>query len=145
MKTPKTLFVSGMLFIALLMGCSFNATYLNRPEDKTDAEAVTNLLFLDLQNKNYDSAYSLFSDEFYKVTPKDKLKKIFTAIQNEQGDLQEVNLKECNTKIVTGTNPSADYFLIYRNKHQKNYLLDSIHLVRENGGKLKIAFFHVGY
>ena len=142
MKTLSSLFI---LFTIVAAGCVYTMTYTNRPEDKTDAEAVTNLLFLDLQSKNYDAAYSLFSDEFYKVTPKDKLKEIFTTIQSEQGDLLEVNLKECNTKIVTGTDPSADYFLIYRNKHQKNYCLDSIHLVKENGGKLKIAFFHVGY
>src|ERR1700761_2685767 len=94
MKIAKTLFIPGILLLAIVTGCVFTSTYSNREEDKADAEKVTHKLFEYLKSKDYDGACSLFSKEFYTVTPKDSLKGMFTMVQNDLGDLQQDSLAQ---------------------------------------------------
>ncbi|HEX3387044.1 MAG TPA: hypothetical protein VHS53_17710, partial [Mucilaginibacter sp.] len=125
--------------------CVFTTTYTNREQDKAAAEKVSNQLFKYLKDKNYEAASGLFSKEFYSVTPKNKLKGMFAEIQNDLGDLKTDSLAECNTKVITGTDQSSEYFLIYKNHHKKHDGVDSIRMLKEADGKIRIVFFHVGY
>lgn len=145
MKISQILSAFSVLFLAIATGCVFTMTYNNREQDKKDAEKITNELFKSLKGKDYEAACGLFSNEFYAITPKDKLKGMFTEIQNDLGDMQTDSLAECNTKVVTGTEPSSEYFLIYKNHHQNHDAIDSVRMLKEADGKIRIVFFHVGY
>jgi len=118
MKTPKTLFA--VLGLAIFItACTFTSTRLNREEDRDAAEKVTKRLFDLLKTKDYDATYSLFSDSLWKSSTKDKLKTVYTYSDGKLGDMKSDSLASWQTKVVTGTAPSAQYELIYQNQYQK--------------------------
>ena len=133
-----------LLLLALLFtACTFNATYNNREEDKSEAEQVTAMLFLALQNKNYAAADTLFSKDFYKVTSKDKLNEVFKVTQEKLGDLVTTNLTDWKTQVIKGTNASAEYAFLYGNTYQKAIGQVSIRLQKDPGNKIRIVYYTV--
>src|SRR5579864_7852670 len=108
MKRSKILSIL-ILLVVFASGCVFSSTYLNRDQDKQDAEKINNQLFDDLKSKNYNAAYKLFSKDFFVATNKKKLSNIFTFTQDKLGDLKSAEISQWETRVIAGTNPSADY------------------------------------
>ncbi|MGZ3926441.1 MAG: hypothetical protein ACXVJG_05735 [Mucilaginibacter sp.] len=141
MKIVK--FFSIVLFLTALSACVFTTTYTNRDEDKKDAEKVTNKLFDYLKNKNYDATYGLYSKDFWEVTSKIKMKDLYTFTQDKLGDLESTSLSEWETKVVSGTDPSAQYALLYKNKYKKYPAEVTIRLIKDPDGKIRILEYKI--
>jgi len=141
MRTPKTLF-GALALITIIAACTFTTTRTNRDEDRDAAEKVTNKLFEDLKSKNYDAAYSLFSDSVWVNTPKEKLKELFVYSDNKLGVMQNDSLADWKSRIISGTTNSADYQLIYKNHYEKGTAEVNIVLTQEKG-KIKILGYHI--
>lgn len=141
MKTTKPLIAFLLLFT--LTSCVFTSTYTNREADKQEAEKVTNSFFELIKAKNYEAAYPLFSDDFFSVTPKPKLKEMFVTIQDKLGDLTSTNLDQWQTKVVKGTDPSSEYDLLYQNQHAKFKSAEEFKLTKNWDGKIRILYYHV--
>lgn len=143
MLKPSCQIVIAMFLITWLGACNFNSTYLNRESDKNDAQRVTEQYYSLLKSKNYEATYGLFSNEFWKVTSKEQLKKLYIATQTKLGDLKNTNLDHWETKVVAGTNPGADYIMYYANKYQKYKAEETLRLVKDTDGKIRIIAFHI--
>lgn len=140
-------FLKGSLLFACLlltlMSCHVNSVYLNREEDKKDAEKVTNKLFELIKTKDYKQTTGLFSKQFYEVSSKEKLFDIFTATNLKLGNLQETKIETWETKRVVGSNPSANYTLVYNNKYEKFESKEIIKLTRDADGIIRIFGYHI--
>ena len=141
MKTPKLTLASAALL--LCASCTFNITYKNRGIDKQAAEQVLTRLYICLENKDYKSADTLFSKDFYKVTPKEKLNGLFAMTDDKLGDIQDTNIAEWQTEVVTGTNPSSDYVFLYTNKYKYYDGQVKIHLIKDPDGKIRILGYRI--
>jgi hypothetical protein len=141
MKTIKLILLSAA--VLLLVACKFNMTYKNREADKQAAEQVLTRLYICLENKDYKSADTLFSKEFYSVTTKDKLNEIFAMTDNKLGDIQDTNITEWQTEVVTGTDPSTDYVFQYANKYKYYEGQVLIHLRKDPDGKIRIVGYRI--
>jgi len=140
LKNSSIIFV---FILLLLNSCNFNSTYLNREEDKNDAEKIANQYYNFIKAKNYEATYGLFNNEFWKVTSKEKLKELFIATQNKLGGLDTITLDHWETKIVKGTNPSSEYVLYYLNKYQKYTAKETLRLIKNESDKIQIIAFNV--
>jgi len=137
---------SSMIFVLVLLifsSCNFNSTYLNREEDKNEAKKTADKYYDFIKAKNYEATYKLFDEEFWKVTPKEKLKEIFTATQSKLGDLDTVTLDHWETKVVKGTDPSSEYVLYYLNKYQKYTAKETLRLIKNENDKIQIVAFNI--
>lgn len=142
MRTPKL----SPLIIALcliLPACEFNMTYTNRQIDKEAAEKVTNLLLLNLESKDYAAADTLFSKEFFKSGSKKKLNDIFQMSVDKLGEIQDTNLDDWGTKVVSGTNSSGEYAFLYNVRYQYYNGQVAIHLIKDPDGKIRIDGYHI--
>ncbi|MEO6979975.1 MAG: DUF3887 domain-containing protein, partial [Mucilaginibacter sp.] len=110
MQNLKHLFATLFLLIVIISGCTFTSSRTNSPGDIKDAEKVTNKFFDLIKRKSYDSIYPMFSKRFYDATPKAKLTEILTATQNKLGDLQTTSVETSESKVVSGTTNSGQYF-----------------------------------
>jgi N-acetyl-gamma-glutamylphosphate reductase len=143
MQTLKRLFLPGILLALFISGCTFTTSRTNRDEDKKDAEKVINKFYDLIKSKKYDATHDLFSSKFWEVTSVKKMDTIFTATQNKLGDLVTIHLDDWATKVVAGTDPSADYRLIYKNHHQKSNAIESFTLTKEDDGKIRIISYNI--
>jgi len=134
MATSKSKALTIALFLTLT-ACKFNMTYTNRQIDKEAAEKVTNLLFLALEGKDYTAADTLFSKNFYKGSSKKRLNDIFTMTVDKLGEIQDANLSNWGTKVISGTNPSSDYSFLYNVRYQYYSGQVGIHLTKGEDGK----------
>ena len=132
-----------IILLLLFYSCNFNSTYLNREEDKKDAEKVANKYYDLIKAKNFEGTYGLFGDEFWKVTSKEKLKELFIATQEKLGKLDTTKLDHWETRIVKGTDPSSEYVLYYLNKYQKYPAEETLRLLKNEQGEIKILAFHI--
>jgi hypothetical protein len=142
LKPLSTIF----LFVFLLIctsGCVFTSSRLNREEDKQDAEKVTNKFYSMIRSKNYDSGYDLFSDKFWAVTSVKRMNALYTATQKKCGDLVSIKLGDWQTKVVSGTDPSAEYQLTYNNHYQKYDAKESFILMKDDDGKIRIINYNI--
>jgi len=139
MKISKNLIAFLLLFA--LTSCTLS--YTNREADKEEAKKVTDHFFELIKAKNYDAAYPLFSDDFYAVTPKAKLKELFMTVQEKLGDLTNISLDQWQTKVVKGTDPSSEYDLLYQNQHAKFKSAEEFKLTKNWDGKIRILAYHV--
>ncbi|EJL73880.1 hypothetical protein [Chryseobacterium populi] len=118
----------------LLISCSFNQTFSNRESDKNDAEKISKKFYWELRyGANYDKIYSLFSNKFFEVTPKETLDKMNTISQNEIGPIIEYNLVKWETFVAKGTNPRSEYVLIYDVKREMGKTQETFSMRKENG------------
>jgi len=138
----KKLFFS-LILITILSSCHFNAQYLNRIEDKKDAELITNEFYNFIKTKDFEKTYDLFSNEFFNKTPKDKLFKMLSVTNEKLGNLVQTEIKNWETRRVEGSNPLATYSLIYKNKYEKFEAEETIHLLKEKDGKIRIVGYFI--
>jgi hypothetical protein len=127
----------------IIVSCTFTSTYLNREEDKRKAEQVTNRLFDYIQKNEYDKSFQLFSNTFWTVTSKDKLREILTVTQKKLGRLDSTRLGECQTRRITGTSPSGEYLLVYKNHYHNYEATETIRLVLEEKEKIRIIAYNI--
>ncbi len=132
-----------ILLVTCFFACNSNATRNNREEDKIEAEQVTTLLFQNLQTKNYAAADTLFSRDFFKVTPKEKLNEVFKVTQEKLGDLGDTHLTDWKTQVVTGENASADYAFFYGNTYKKAIGHITIRLHKDPDNKIRIVYYTI--
>jgi hypothetical protein len=123
-----------LIIIPIISACHFNSQYINRDQDKNDAEKITNLFYNDVKNGTIsDKTFELFSSKFWKSTDEEEFASFLINIQKELGILIEVKLDNWNTKVVEGTDPIYSYELTYLNTYEKCTAQETITLERENG------------
>lgn len=121
------------IVLGLLTSCHFNSQYLDRDEDKNEAEKVSNIFYEDLKNDTIkETTIKLFSDKFWSLENSDSFKIVIKKTQEKLGRLREVKLDHWKTKVVTGSNPSSEYVLFYLNKYEKYNAKEKVSLVKEN-------------
>lgn len=143
MPIVKRLILSNILLLIFLSGCVFSSTYLNREEDKNAAMEVIGKFYYYTGIKDYEHVYGLFGKEFYKVTPKNKLKDLFLITQNKLGERKDTNIGDWETKRVEGTNPSAEYKLQYDNVYTNAEAHETFYLMKESDGQIRITGYRI--
>ena len=127
----------------ILIGCSFNNTYVNDESDKVEAEQVVNQLYDCIEDKRYDDAELLFSQDFFKVTNKEALHDMFLKTKNKLGDYKYKKLIHWQTKRVTGDKPFAEYFLFYEVHYDKFVGKEGVQLLKKDGEDIKIFSYKI--
>ena len=140
MKTFSIIF--SLIF---LLSCNLNTTYSNRESDKREAEQITNKLYHYLEMQELEKAESLFSEQFFEVTDRETLNKIFTKTLEECGNLTNFNLEEWTTFIVQGTDSKSEYVLVYKITRHKKNTTERIGLIKEEDETIKIVSYHVNF
>lgn len=117
-----------------LVSCNFNKTYSNRESDKEDAEKVSKKFYWEVvYGSNEDEIFKLFSDSFFEVTDKDKLRELILFSNNTFGTIEEQNLVKAETFIVTGTNPKSEYVLYYEVTRANGKTQEKFSMIKEDG------------
>jgi hypothetical protein len=57
--------------------------------------------------------------------------------------LKTTEVSQWETRIITGTNPSADYQFLYKNQYQKYLAEVTIRLTKDTDGKVRIIGYHI--
>ncbi|MEO3407154.1 DUF4019 domain-containing protein [Mucilaginibacter sp. CAU 1740] len=142
-KFFKSICLAILACLITLSGCKFNSTYINREDDKQAAEKVTNKFFELIKAKKYNDTFKLYSDKFWTVTPKSKMLEIYTMSEKKLGELNSATVDNWETRRVEGSDPSAEYVFAYKTKHSKYQAVESIRLMREKDGSIKIVAYNV--
>jgi hypothetical protein len=137
----RFVFVMVMLVI-FITGCSFNASNLNEEFVKDEAEKVTGLFYENLEQNDYDAVGELFSEKFYKITPRDSFGVFLKKLKNDLGNYKSKTLTQWSSRRVTGTNPVTECVLVYSVKHDKFDAVEKITVIEENN-RMKIFGYHV--
>src|SRR5688500_16435134 len=131
------------LLFMLLTSCRVNSEYINREEDKRDAEAISSKLYEYIKAKDYESTWKLFSKDFLEVLNMQKLYEIYVTTSEKLGDLKDVNLETWETRRIEGSNPFAEYTLVYKNKYDKYDATETIKLRREKDEEIRIVSYNI--
>lgn len=126
-----------------MASCHFNSQYIDRTEDKMAGEVVTNKLYDYIKNKKYEETISLCSQNFFEKSTKEDFIKLLQVVNEKIGDLEDVNIDSWNTRRVVGSNPSANYLFIYKNKYAKFTATETIKLTREQDDQIRIIAYNI--
>ncbi|WP_027383545.1 hypothetical protein [Epilithonimonas caeni] len=129
---------SSILFIILLTGCNFNTVYKNREQDKQDAEKITQKFYSIIKKGNTKEVLPLFSQDFFKVTNKDKFLELFEKTNNVYGKILNDSLVHWETLVIKGNNPKSEYLLVYYAKREN---IDSQEYITLHNEKKGIKIF----
>lgn len=80
---------------------------------------------------------------FIRLGPKKKLNDIFEATVDQLGEIQDINLVDCQTSVVTGTNSSSEYAFLYNVRYQYYSGLVMIHLIKDPDGEIRVDGYRV--
>lgn len=128
--------------LPFLISCNFNTTYQNREDDKKDAEKITQKFYKLLKKGNTKDILPLFSEDFFKVTNKDKFIELFEKTNNTYGNILNDSLSHWETLVVKGSKPKSEYLLVYNVKRDKIDSQEYITLHKEKDG-IKIFEYRV--
>jgi len=132
-----------LLTMLILTSCHYNNQYLNREEDKKEAEQVTNKLYDLLKAKDYEGTTSLFSKKFFEVTDKEKLLRLYSTTNEKLGDLTDTEVEIWETRVVEGSNPISNYTFVYKNKYTNFVAKETINLTKDEDGQLRIVGYNI--
>jgi hypothetical protein len=59
------------------------------------------------------------------------------------GEIQETNLSECQTKVVSGTDSYGEYDFLYDMRYQYYSGQVAIHLIKDPDGKIRVDGYHI--
>ncbi|WP_426327555.1 hypothetical protein [Pedobacter sp. R-06] len=135
-----SLYLFSLLFIAT--GCNFNSAYLNREEDKKDAEKVADQFYTLVEKNDLKNLGPLLSNQFKAVTSAQKLNDYLTGTANKLGDIKSKKLDHWETKVIRGSNPAAKYVLYYVVERAKFQAKETVTLTAEND-QIKILGYNV--
>ena len=135
---------SYLFFIILtLISCNYNSTYSNRESDKNEAEKIPKKFYWEIQYGNSEEeTFKLFSEKFFEVTDKNKLREIIALSNSQFGAIKEYNLGNWETFVVKGSNPKSEYVLIYDVIRENTKTQEKFSMVKENG-VIKIVGYNV--
>jgi hypothetical protein len=137
----KRLSYLSIAILFLLLGCHFSTKYENRDSDKQEAERITSVLFGDLRQLNFEKASDLFGEEFFKVTSKEELIKIFKTTDLKLGKIKNVSLDKWDTLVSEGSINKGNYNLYYNIEFEKGAADLKISLLKNKNNSIKI----IGY
>lgn len=127
----------------LATSCHYSNKYQNRESDKQDAEKVTTELFGYLKNSDFEKATKLFGDEFFKVTSKEDLMKIFESTRNKLGELKSTELADWNTMVSEGAIEQGIYNLNYNGEFENDSAKLKFTLIKNENGKIKVVGYNI--
>ncbi|WP_145859494.1 hypothetical protein [Pedobacter suwonensis] len=139
-KIYAALYLTTMLFFA--SSCNVNSTYINREEDKKDAERVANQFYEFLQKKEFQKVIPLLSTKFKAATSTEKLNDYLNGALSKLGEIKSEKLDHWESKVVKGSNPSANYVLYYVVERTKYQSKETVILTAENN-QIKIQGYSV--
>ncbi|WP_316847052.1 hypothetical protein [Pedobacter psychrodurus] len=132
-----------LLFLLFsLSSCNFNSTYLNREEDKKDAEKVSDQFYALLEQKDFKKLSPLLSNQFKAVTSTPKLNDYLTGIVNKLGEIKSKKLDHWESKVIRGSNASSNYVLYYIVERVKFQSKETVTLTGENN-QIKVLGYNV--
>jgi hypothetical protein len=141
----KNKFYAPLYLLCLLFSltaCNFNSTYLNREEDKKEAEKVADQFYTLLEQKDLKKISPLLSNQFKAVTNPQKLNDYLTGTINKLGEIKSKKLDHWESKVTRGSNASFRcvlYYIIERSKFQSK---ETVTLTAENN-QIKILGYNV--
>lgn len=127
---------------SLCWGCSFNATFQNRIQDKIAAENITNKFYSYLKQNDTVNLYRLFSDTFFTITSRGKMDTIFDALYKEGGSIINDTVVNWKTSIIKGTHASSQYVFLYKVIRSIKSSNETITLMKERDS-IKIIGYNV--
>lgn len=139
-KIYASLYLFSLLLIA--SSCNFNSTYLNREEDKKDAEKVADQFYTFVEKNDLKNLSHLLSNQFKAVTNAQKLNDYLTGTANKLGEIESKKLDHWETKVIRGSNASARYVLYYIVERAKFQAKETVTLTAEND-QIKILGYNV--
>lgn len=142
MKTLKLLPLTAIFF--LMISCHFTSSSSNLESDRDEADLVIEELYDYLEEEEYDKAEKLFSEKFFEVTDRERLRKIFEVTRKKGGKIISNEIVDWKTFVVKGTDPKAEYRLIYKVKRDSATTNEDFGLMKE-GNKIKIVGYHVTF
>lgn len=139
---------SNVFIVALLcffaVGCNFSSSMLNQEEDKADAEKVANALYSLLSEDKFAESEKLFGEEFFQVSTKEQLTKIFEKTNGTLGRFKSNKLVDWATEEVSGSVNKTEYRLVYEVEYEKYKALETFVLLKKGkDGLVKIIGYHV--
>lgn len=130
--------------LTLLNSCNFNinANYENEKTEKENAESVISLFYLYTSRNSFDESINLFSDSFFKISSREKLKNFLEEKKKTLGDFKDYSLVYWKTNRITGANPKTEYLMVYEVKYTNYNATEAISLIKEDE-KVKIIGYNV--
>jgi hypothetical protein len=88
--------------------------------NKQDAIKIIQKYYEALKNDDYESISFFFSNEFYNITPKEKLLSILKQLKEKLGNVENFELISSKINHLVGTGKSGTYFYFtYSTKYTK--------------------------
>ena len=141
MKKTNSLII---LFVAsIFFCCTFTTTYTNREKDKAEAETIADKFFNYVKQNNYPATFQLFSPRLLKESPEDKIYEIYNYSRRHLGNLKKTTLIDWETKLIEGTNNSANYTLKYENTYDSSLAIETFRLTKDDQKQIKITAYHI--
>ena len=126
----------------IFVSCRFNSSYINREEDKRDAEQAIAQFYELLKNQDYKGTYRLFDKRFFEVTDTQKLNEIYDISFEKLGDVESYNIEKWETQAIVGTDPKTNYVFLLNVRRSDFASKETITLLKEKG-EIKIMGYHV--
>jgi hypothetical protein len=135
-----------VMFVLLTSGCTCNSYYNDRPEDVSEATQVTKSFYACLMMNKPELAYSLLSNRFIRTTQIDTTRfvEIIKEFDSTLGKVDNYQISNWHTSVVTGTNPSSGYIIVYDVNRGAKTVKETFDLEKENG-QIKISRYNVEF
>ena len=111
----KSLFIKLQLIslIFIFVGCHFNSSYVDRQEDKNEAEGVTSDFYTYLQRNDFKNSLQLMSSKFFEKSTEEQNIEFMNETNDKLGAVKYARIKEWHSLRVEGTDPKTQYVFIY--------------------------------
>jgi hypothetical protein len=144
MKKIFTLFLiwNFVIGISILTGCHVNSQRINDARDKDDAEKLTNRFYMYFHQGDYEETYQFLGKKMLETTDTAKFRRFLSKMTEKYGKIKDYKVKSCETRVISGTDPIAQYRIIYENTYENGKLTEDFILEKENE-TIKINGYHV--
>jgi hypothetical protein len=132
-----TIAIVGLLYF----NCQVNNFRIDDNRDKEEAQKITDRFFMYFHAKEYNGTYELLGKQL--IADSVKLKTLLFDINEKFGKIKNYSVTQWQTKVVSGTNPSGQYHIVYFNTYEKGNLTEDFLLRLEKDNSIKIVGYHV--
>jgi hypothetical protein len=101
---------------------------------KNDVVIIMDEYFEKVKQNSFDLVESYYSDEFYKVTGREKWEELYNQVHSTLGTLISTELESWSIRSMFATSGSGKYFtFVYNNQYENGKIKETINLFSPKG------------
>ena len=128
--------------IYFTVSCTFNAVYVNRPEDNSEGKVFLKRFYSNVKNEDYKQIDGMINDSLFQLYGRQGISTMIKFMHTKVGNYKSYVIDDYYIRRITGSSNMTYYNYKLKVKYDKGTIDEIIGFRKYNLSEIKINSYH---